>query len=107
MPISLSADTVVSAVAVPAGTATRIVAASPGRVLLAIANTGTAPAAIGTSNAVTATTGWPLAAAAAAGDQGGAYEWSETAVHGGELWAFSTAGTTIAVMQAVPVIVQG
>jgi len=91
--------TTLAVVALPAGTPTRIAAASARRSSLAVANIGTGLASLGFASTVTAGNGWPLAAASASGDQGGAYEWPTAAIHTGEVWAVSAAGTAVAVME--------
>jgi hypothetical protein len=86
-------------VVLPAGTATQLAAANPARRTLAVVNIGTNPATMGFANTVVAGQGWPLAAANAAGGQGGGFEWPAQAVHGGAVWAVSAAGTSIVVLE--------
>lgn len=86
-------------VTLTAGVATQIAAANANRRALGVANIGTGLAAMAYANTVTVGAGWPLAAAGSLGDQGGGYEWAPQAVHTGAVWAISTAGTTLAVME--------
>lgn len=91
----------VRTVTIPAGgAATLVLPASGSRRAVSICNIGTASLSFGESG-VTPGAGWPLAAAGATGDQGGAYTWNSTdGTPSNAIYAASTGGTTVAIMEA-------
>lgn len=84
-------------VTLAAGTPVSVVAS--GNRLRAIINIGTNPATLGTTSAVAAGVGIPLAAAPIAGGQGGGFSFDDLPTLQGDLYAVSTLGTTLAVME--------
>lgn len=84
-------------VVIPAATVTVVSSASDGRPGKKIINIGVNPATLGSTDAVTAGNGWPLAAADEAGGQGGGIDLDRAP--GGAIYAISTLGTTLCVME--------
>lgn len=88
-------------VSIPAATSSPVIAANRSRRFLGIQNIGTDRANLGFAGSATVDSGWALASGGAAGDQGGALTLSSTeAVHTGAIYAYSTAGTTLVVLEA-------
>jgi hypothetical protein len=83
-------------VTLSAGTAAQLVAANFTRRLLTLQVTGTGAATFGFGHAPTAGAGLSLNAASSAGGEGGSYEVSNV---GDSIWAISTAGTTVVVLE--------
>ena len=96
-----SADMVVTNVTLTAAAAgVLVVPSNKARVSLTIQNTGTGSATIGFDAAPTAGTGLSLDPAAGAGGQGGSRVWDGTdRIPSDAIWAFSTAGTTLTVIE--------
>lgn len=90
-----------SVVTLTAATDATVVAANPLRKYLAIANIGTGLATLAFDAAATAGSGWPLAEAASAGEQGGAIIFEASAMPLNAIHAISTAGTTLVVIEGV------
>jgi hypothetical protein len=109
---------VTSSASLSPGVAAQVVGANANRYELTIQNTGTHPATIGFGSAPAAGGGLTLDGASAAGGQGGARVWSlpahiheddyyqhpdpGDAVPSQSIWAISTAGTTIVVIESLP-----
>lgn len=86
-------------VSLTAATDTTLVAANPNRKYLAIVNIGTGLVSLAWNQAATAGQGWPLTAAASAGDQGGALIFEASSMPIGEVHGISTAGSTVVVLE--------
>lgn len=87
-------------VTVPATTSTQVIAARADRSFLSLVNIGTGDAWLSfNSTPATVNGGWPLMGAASLGQQGGGYVWDGTIVPVVSLNVYSTAGTTIVVME--------
>lgn len=83
-----------------AATGARIALASPGCALFIISNTGTGDLVFKTKSVPgSAADGTPLGAASGAGGQGGAIVLTGADAIVDEVWAYSTAGTTVNVKQ--------
>ena len=78
-----------------------IVAANSNRKYLAIININTGLATLAFDTAAVAGQGWPLSAAASAGDQGGAVVFEASAITQQAVHAISTAGTTLVVLEGI------
>lgn len=83
-------------VTLPAATSTKIW--DKGDSIRGVVNIGTGLATMANLSPAVAGTGWPLAAANGAGDQGGGFTWDPPIVAGSDMYAISTAGTTLCVM---------
>lgn len=84
-------------VTLPAGASTQVF--TPGYRLRGIVNIGTGLATITAVSPAVANQGWPLAAASAAGDQGGGLSFDNGVRPAAPLYAISTAGTTLVVLE--------
>jgi hypothetical protein len=78
-----------------------IVAANPLRKYLAIVNIGTGLVTLAFDQAAVAGSGWPLAAAGGAGQQGGAIVFEASALPMNAIHAISTAGSSVVVIEGV------
>lgn len=86
-----------------ANTPAKIASASPGCSVFIIANNGTGSLVWKAKSApASATDGTPLDPASGAGGQGGAVVLTGNDAIGDEIWAWSTAGTTVNVKQGTP-----
>lgn len=84
----------------PAGTAVQIVGRNHLRRFLGVQNIGTGHATIGFSASVTAANGWAIGAALVLGQQGGSLTLGVGEfIHHDPVWAISTAGTTLVVLE--------
>lgn len=90
-----------SVVTLTAAVDATIVAANPLRKYLAIGNIGTGLVTLAFNQAAVAGQGWPLGAAAGAGDQGGSITFEASAMPMGAVHAISTAGSTVVVLEGL------
>jgi len=90
-------------VTLTAATNTTLVAANPLRKYLAVCNIGTGlvSLAFGTASVAVAGSGWPLAAAGSAGDQGGALIFESSVLPMQAVKGISTAGSTVVVLEGI------
>lgn len=89
-------------VTLSANTDAPLIAANKNRVFLAISNVGTGLCNLSfTANAAVVGQGWPLGAAPASGDQGGALVFDGHAVPKGPVRGISQVGTTVVVLEGV------
>ena len=78
-----------------------LVAVNPNRKYLAIANIGTGLVSLAFDTAAVAGSGWPIAPAAGAGQQGGEMVWEASSITTQAVHAISTAGSTVVVLEGV------
>lgn len=98
--MAVSHIAVTSLAIVAAAGGVQVVPASNSRVSLTIQNTGTGAVTIGFGSAPTAGISLSLDPASAAAGQGGSRVWDGTdRIPSDSIWAFSTAGSTIVVME--------
>jgi hypothetical protein len=90
-------NVLIRTVALPAAAVTTVASAWSGRKVLRIINIGINPATLGTVATVAAGDGWPLDPAGAVGGQGGGIDFEEAP--DAVIYAISTAGTTLCVME--------
>lgn len=86
-------------ITVPAATSTLLIAANPRRDYLAFQNIGAGDANLGFAGSASADTGWSLDAASAAGRQGGSMVWEGSSICPTSVYAYSTVGTSIVVLE--------
>lgn len=94
-------ETLTATAIVAGAAAVPVIAANANRKTLDLINTGTGTIYFGITSAVNASTGWPMAPAGSANDQGGSYQWSLGHAPPGALYVFSTAGSTVIVKEGV------
>lgn len=88
-------------VSLSANSDTTLVAANHNRKYLAICNIGTGLVSLAFDQAATAGSGWPLAAAMGAGQQGGEMVWEASAITQQAVHGISTLGSTVVVLEGI------
>lgn len=76
------------------------IASAGSRRYLCVMNIGTGLVTLGFDQAAVAGSGWALTAAGQVGDQGGSMCWESATVSASAVHAISTAGSTVAVLEA-------